>query len=113
MVNRVLALLAVLVAASCGSSSDSVSCNNEANFSCSTISVTGGTLTEKTCTSGVMVSSCSTANVIGRCTLNGLFGGAACPSGATCSSFFVVYMGGDAAGGQAGCTQVGGTWSTN
>lgn len=113
MIRRVVATVSLFLAVSCGPSTDSFSCDNAANKSCSTVSITGGTLTDKTCTSGSPIASCATAGIIGRCTLNSLFGGAACPSGATCSSNFVVYTGGDTAAGQASCMTLGGTWSAN
>lgn len=113
MIRRAVAAVSLFLAVSCGPSTDTFSCNNVPNKSCSTVSITGGTLTDKTCTSGVSIESCATTDIIGRCTLGSLFGGAACPSGATCSSNFVVYTGGDVAAAQASCTTLTGTWSAN
>ncbi len=114
MIRRVVAVVSLFVVAACGPSTDTFSCNNTTSKSCSTVSITGGTLTDKTCTGGsATIESCATAGIIGRCTLNGLFGGAACPSGATCSSNFVLYTGGDAAAAQASCTTLTGTWAAN
>lgn len=113
MLRQIVAVVSLFVVAACGPSTESFSCNNEPNKSCSTVSITGGTLTDKTCTSGVSIESCATTGIIGRCTVNSLFGGAACPSGATCSSNFVLYTGGDAAAAQASCTTLTGTWAAN
>jgi hypothetical protein len=112
MLFRVLALSSILLSLACAPETGSFSCNNAANFSCVTVSITGGTLTNTTCLNGaVAVASCSTTDIIGRCSANGLLGGNTCPAGATCTNSFVVYAGGDTTAGQTACTQLGGTWS--
>lgn len=110
---QIVAVASLFLVAACGPTTDSLACNNAPNKSCATVTVTGGTITPKTCMAGELVTSCATTGVIGRCSIPGLPAGSTCPESATCTNGFVVYTDGDVTAAQAACTSVSGTWSTN
>jgi hypothetical protein len=111
MMFRVLSLSSILMMLACAPEPTSFSCNSPTGAQCATFTFTGGTPSSTTCLNGsVPVASCTTSGVIGRCSANNILG-STCPSGLTCTTNLLVYMGGDTATAQTACTAVGGTWS--
>ena len=109
MMTRFLFASALLVfAAACGPSTESYSCDTPSIHACSTAAITGGTLTNKTCTGGTVVSSCASTGIIGRCVVTTTL------SSSTTGTVTTVYFtGGDIAAGETTCkAQTGGVWST-
>lgn len=107
----VVAVLAVAFAGCGGGGSKSFSCNDTTTFACLTTTVSTGSITDATCSgSAVVVDSCATANLIGRCTLTST----GTVSGTTVTTTLAVsyYTGATApASTSAGCAAGGGTWT--
>lgn len=113
--NRLFLIAAVTsMASACGPGMDNFSCNSTDAFRCTTIAISGGTFTDKTCNAPfTMIASCATTGLVGRCTINGGAGLVTCPADATCTVTRSFYTGADVAAAQADCTSNNGTWAAN